>query len=753
MPVTFAAAHAATSSASQGEVVIETVTVTAEKHSQNLQDVAGSVLALSGADLMKESRLDLDTVLQQVPNVLVEGGPSGFLVSMRGVSEDQNPTTTDAPVTIFRDGVVDTSSFDAQAGFYDISRVEVLRGPQGTLYGHNAIGGAVNIISNDPILGETSGGITAEVGSYGLLHADGFANIALTDDLAARVAVSSLSHDGYMSDGANDADIKAGRLKLLYAPNKDLSVLLGAEYTRLGGAGNGDTVFTANGDLQSNPWKSGYIPFPPPCGFGPFPPCTVQPYPNDSFFRDTIEKYYARIDYDMGFGKLTLIPAFSKDRINESDYVTGLDNVFFITDQNESLEARLASRDGARISWILGLYVSDARDSTTIDSSTFAYSPPVTVATTLGASELDTTKFLDEAVFGQVTIPITERFKLTVGLRETLDKKHFDEHQTTLPPGGPQTIVPVQIVSADSSHFDYKVNAKYELSHTSMVYAQVETGYRGAGYANHSLKCVGAPPCTGSYIGKGESAGGSLTSTGQSTAGSRPYYEPEKLTEYEIGTKNRFFDGDLQLNGDAYFYDYSSYQASASSTTAPIFTITDTAKATVYGVELESALVLSDSDLFSVNAAYTHSTFGDFTDPANTAAYKGRPLSHAPEWTFGPSYEHVFQFPNGGRLTAEVDSKYTSSYYVIYTASNPSAAQPPWTNAAAIKRAGTQEAYWRTNLSLSYQSGGNVPWTLTAYARNLENVAVKDFWVGPPPYGYAFIEAPRTFGVIWSTKF
>ena len=197
----------------QGQTLTDIV-VTAAKTENTLQKTGISVTTVDGLKLRETGVSSTDQALRDVPNVVVQGAARGFVVAMRGVGSDLPPGVGESAVSTNFDGIYNFRAESGTLGFYDMNRIEVLRGPQGTLYGRNATGGVVNVISNDPVLGKYEGYGTVDVGNYDQLRVEGAANAPIGENVAARVSFASINRDGYLSNGTNDAVGSGMRAKL-----------------------------------------------------------------------------------------------------------------------------------------------------------------------------------------------------------------------------------------------------------------------------------------------------------------------------------------------------------------------------------------------------------------------------------------------------------------------------------------------------------------------------------------------------------
>ncbi len=199
---------------------LEEIVITAERREESIQKTSISISTVSGDDITEQGLTNVEQILKNVPAVIIVGTARGAAVAIRGLGFDLPPQVGESATSMNFDGVYNFRSESGTYGYFDLSRVEVLRGPQGTLYGRNATGGVVNVISNSPSREFEAKG-TLELGNYNLLRAEGAVNVPITDNLAARAAYVAINRDGFLSNGQNDAVGQAGRLKTLYKPNDD----------------------------------------------------------------------------------------------------------------------------------------------------------------------------------------------------------------------------------------------------------------------------------------------------------------------------------------------------------------------------------------------------------------------------------------------------------------------------------------------------------------------------------------------------
>ena len=672
---------------------LDTVTVTAEKVESSAQDVAASLAVVDATSLERLAQITADDALRNVTGVEVQGAARGATVAVRGIGSDLPPGAGESSVSTNFDGVYSIRAEAAMLGFYDLDRIEVLRGPQGTLYGRNATAGVVNVISADPVIGETGGRFTVGAGSDSLYHGDAAFNFSLSDTVAVRGAIAAIQRDGYLSNGQDDADHYGGRLKLLVEPNDDFRLLLGTEFTHLGGLSQG-AVPTAN-FLAGNPYEA------------TDPTFEGQDY--DGY------KVYAKVDVGIGPGILTFIPAYQDGSGTLRGFFGGRGT--FGEDpkiiEQTSAELRYASRPESDIQWVVGAYYYDYEQGNTSRDLT---QDPVTGGFVIGANEgFNTNTGESTAFFGQLTVPLTDQFRLTGGVRQTEDERTAESlffppppppGAPPPPPGAPPPPPPAPVGGVVTGDFtDWKIGAEWDLSDDSLLYATVATGFRPGGF-------------------------NSFNSTN---------FGPEELISYEVGSKNVFADGAMQFNATAFYYDYQDYQVVNFfiGPTGPNLVFLN-ADATNWGIEADFLGNLTDNDTVNVSVAYLDSEItSDLllnpVDPFTPENFRGERLPHSPEWTIKGGYEHVFNLANGSTLTPRIDVRYVSEQFVAPN-NSPGA---------------TQDAYTTGDLSLTWSSAEDDGFSVTGYVKNFADEAVlRSFFVG-----FVQVSPPQTYGVTVSKKF
>jgi iron complex outermembrane receptor protein len=714
---------------------LEEVIVTAERRVSDVQKTADSITVRTGDELVTEGKYQLSQILEDIPGVA--GGAS------INTSLSSNTAGTDAPsagITIrgipsnvggggqvvsvapaaayYSDGV-----YEGIGGNYDIDRVEVVRGPVGTLYGRSATSGLVAVHTADPLLDTIGGNALLEYGSYALEHYAAALSVPLVDDvLAVRVSGNRFQRNGYLSPEQGEISNSDGKVKVLFKPNEGFSLLLGAalEDNSINGGG-------ANLGI-----KAGY-------------PNTIQyqlagPAPGGNQAR----QYWAEMNWNLGVGTLTYEPAY---RTFDESFVVGslpsgalsLDQTGAITkDHFLTHELRLASNPGSKITWQVGtLYFSN--DQTAHDAVNVTAPPPLVGSGFNSVFPVKDTE--DLAAFAEATIPLAESWRVTAGLRYDYSRILQSEDYTAYAPailGIPPTVAN-GVFNLGFHNTTYKIRLEHDLTAQSLLYASVSTAFSPGDQVLGTVPntSAGAPP-------------------GAVNVATFPI-APEVLTAYELGSKNRFLDNKLQVNGALYYYHYGAYQLDNVSIAppgqppefAPLGIPVE-----VFGGELETLYQVTAHDILGLNLGYSNAyfvqrattNFGDVSPPLPATTWFSRNgLPNVIPFTANLSYRHIIVLPGSSTLSLHGDVRYLSAH----DAGNLPSADVPLGYYPYIRQDGAEvgdiDAMWAMkspNLSM------------TAYVRNVGNNQYKTS--AAPGAGVGFLATeydPRTLGVVVNWRF
>jgi iron complex outermembrane receptor protein len=616
---------------SLGEII-----VTAQRRSENIQKVPISVVAASGADLVRRqiiepSQLQFLSPSLQFTSYSQSPGANNF--SVRGVGNLNFLHSIEPSVLSVVDDVPMARAQMALMDFMDVDRVEVLNGPQGTLFGRNASAGLINVVSKRPVLGEVQAEARLEYASLNNPNnadtwlAQGVLNLPLGRTAALRLNYSYSDQDSLVVPAPNapGADSRkrehSFKGKFLWEPGDKLKVYIAGDYVRERGLGGGATAVRVltPGSPEADPGT--------PVG----PRNTLQTLSNAFDAGYKIYGGQMNVDYEVSDAtSISNIVAWRKYTAflegADTPAVAYLYNPTQFNFRQLSEELRLVSRIGSDFSFQAGLYYLLGHfDRDTLALGTLNQPVPPPFTTLLGSRDISNERVESFAGYGQGTYTLG-KFSLTAGGRLTHDRTRFSGSDTTLPYAtGP--LVPDRVVALRSSRtkLSWRFNAQYQLTPDVMLYGTVARGYKGDGY---NLTLSGGAPVA-----------------------------PETSTMYEAGLKSRLFDRRMTFNLIGFIEDFSGFQSQAVDPNAnPAFALTrvlNAASLKAKGFEAQVGLAVSDGLSLQANAAYVHARYGNFPNspcyPGQTAAQgcvngtydiTGFSLPNAPDWTFDLSADY-----------------------------------------------------------------------------------------------------------------
>lgn len=661
---------------------IEQIVVTATKTRTLLQKTPAAVTALSGVTLTQKGLTTLRDVQADVPSARFQLEGNSVQVFLRGVGSNLDFGNIDQLVGFNVNGVYIPRE-GTSAPLFDVATLEALPGPQGTLYGRGSLGGTVNLTTNRPT--QTLGGSALlEVGNYGLVHFTGVENLPVSPDLAVRLGVDEVRHDGYITDGSDSQQDFSGRISALYTPTQDVTLFTWLDgVDRTGSPPNlvnkgfnpVTGMYDENAFLNSDPWnnsRTGPLEI-----FAPF----GQPKPEPQIYHNYIAG--AQLDYNLNGITITEIPSYFYLDNNDRYFLGDIDShkEDYYSEYTEELRA---SGTLGPVKFIGGLYFYNQHGRSYYFLDPFqVYDSDITHNVKQG-----------EAVFGQATYSATDRLRLIGGARVSFDQRNAAGFSEV----GPSDYT----FNHDYHNIDYKVGAEYDVTSKIMAYATAQTSYT-PGTFNEA-------PSTPTFTNA---------------------VKPSYLTAFSAGIKTRFFADTLQVNDEVFYYLYRDLQIQAYDQNAVFNPIINATKTTIPGDQLDVIYKPDFYDQFNFNLAYNHDRFDSFTIPSNHVSYDGYQPPYASDWTVAAGLQHDFPFANAGYLRARVDTRFESSYYADF-----------------VHHPGTrQDGYDKTDLTLTYFSESG-KWTLAAWVKNISNVAViaATAFGGIPGPATAYLEDPRTFG-------
>jgi iron complex outermembrane receptor protein len=623
--------------------VLEEVVVTAQKRQESLQDVPISVTAFTGKDIEQlgfNSTIDLAAF---TPGMTIgqNTGEGDFpFISLRGVTLRDFADTNESPVAVYLDEFYKANLMGLDQQIFDIQRVEVLRGPQGTLYGRNATGGLIHYVTRKPTQTfEGYGRFT--VGEYDQYKFEGAVGGPMIDTLAGRLSVLYHKHSGYTenifpgnSDG-NALDAISVRGQLLYTPIEDLSVsVLLQRSANDNDAGNmfpsvPVTEDPVTGLAVPNPGGPGYM------GYIEATPNNPRDTNSDRDIYLRTEQYTAigHVEWNVNDIQIVSVTGYektTKDSTADSDgtpFARGTE--YHPNGEQISQELRISGETG-RIKWLGGFYYIDYD----VDGYQSRCSPGT--CDTQRAPVIYSLKTSSWALFGNVDFQLMSRLSLTTGVRYTEeDKKYFLDNQDFGFIFSEATVD--GLATRNDNNVSFNVRLNWTPADDLLVYGGVSRGYK-AGTFN-----VGFTPISFDAIP----------------------VKPEKLTSYEGGIKSTLMEEKLRVNGAVYYYDYKNSQAFQFDGQ----TLSSTAfnrDAEVYGAELEVAASLTDNFDMLFNVSYLDATLKDVERPG--PFFTGLPpvdtvMPLAPKWNLSALARYTWSVPWGGHMALQGSVTYNSKQY------------------------------------------------------------------------------------------
>ncbi len=740
---------------------IEEIIVTATRREESLLDAPLSVTAISGDELQRQGVLDTLGLGAIVPNLTIgtEGARDATYIAIRGVSQNERRNTDDATTPFFIDGATVPRMSGVAAYFYDVERIEVLRGPQGTLYGRNSTTGVVNLITRKPNFDDYGGDIEVGVGNFSSYHATGALNAPLSDNFAARFAFTYARRDGYFENGPlvddnSDADDLGVRAHLLWDFGDATSLLLTADHYNKQGVGNNSLGVPCPSDVTCHiglglTSSEGDISLIPQAFRG-----------NAQGFRDNSDTNF-KLELNHSFQSFDLTALISS-REHERDYNTGsafgeslngvpADGGVRETTKSESLsaEVRLTSNTDGRFQWIAGLYALDEEINGDFKFQPAVVGPgfgPPNIGNHLSVNFVDRDLTIEsQAIFGNISYDLSDVVTFRMGVRYTDDEK--DKGGIASDPSAGsyfrvgitetgQTFGPpyrAQVANPAWNETTYDVGLDFAVSDDSMFYAKYSTGYKAGGF-NRGSAGPGSNPRAGVFM--------------------LDIYEPETVAAFEVGYKGSLLDGRGTLGIAAFLNNYASKVESVVRIIngIPTNTAVNATNVDILGLEVESSMLYGDSGgRFDFSLGLLDAEYGSFPnlpDPilggGAVIDVSGETVLNAPERSASISWIPVVWSAMNGELTPRLQVAHKSKYKTR-----------PHGLLVDI-----QDAYTITNLSLYWESM-NSGWYGEVYVRNLGDEIIQSAsgcgspatTAGPGIACTKMFQAPRTAGVLFGYRF
>ena len=748
--------------------VLEEVIVTAQKREESMQDIGVSVTAFSG-DMVRQLGLTNSTdIAAQTPGLNI-GTPVGEgnnpSITLRGVGLNDFNDNNEGPVALYKDEVYLGNMAGQTFQLFDVERIEVLRGPQGTLYGRNATGGLVHYISKMPT-DELDLALDLTVADENQVKFAGAVGGPLGESVQARVAVATNQHDGYVTnrigEDTNEADSLAFRGLLNWDITDSASLLLNVHWGESDALAPGYQHEATIPDLGGvDLW--GYA----DTDGDPF----AGDYDRTGPLNIETMGYSATLNWTIGGVELVSITAFEEvDKLHQEDTDMGPTVAIvptFAADYEQFTQEIRLSGGTDRVSWVGGVYYYDSDVDGAYDLQVnyfggflnFLNSLPESEGGFDGGLDLVGAPFVDDelltfvdydvnygqetqswAVFGQLDFALTDTLGLTAGLRYTKEEKDYVYTNTVGPSGGvlndffqvvgvidPTTqlvfdysiggadVIAGNTNTIDNDNVSGKLGLQWDVSDRAMIFASYSRGFKSGGF-NAGFMDIDMQ-------------------VARDVFGVNVQYNEETLDSFELGFKSEFADGRVRLNATGFFYDYTDFQALTFFGISQFIVNTD---AEVTGAEIE--LVTAPTDGLQINLGLSIlDTSVDEVRNLNTGELlTGNQMVLAPELSFNGLARYVWD-AFGGALSVQADFSFQDDHF--FDVVNQDIAR--------------QDSYTVWNARVAYAFGQEQNWELALWGKNLGDEAYRVYtfdFTGPGGFNQQFFAPPQWFGATLSYR-
>ena len=757
------------------------IIVTATKRSESALKVPEALTVLRGDDLKTRGVNSLSDLQYLAPNVNIATGRDGVTVAIRGVVTTDTSSKGEQDIAFSVDGAYVGRGNARGAAFFDVDRIEVLRGPQGTLYGRSSTGGAINVITKAPIIGETSGYLKAEIANYNARRAEGAINLPLGDTLALRISGNFNNRDGYSrpiaysptfngtvysfpassAKARNDQSDVTGRFSLLFKPSDAATLRLTAAIGHQGGVGSApalETQLKAANDTGDRALQ-------------------ILANPVPAFLDNDFRNFDGSLNLKFGGAQLDLLGSYQhldyaqqgttvQDVGANGGYAISKTFAFgasfgpafnFFLQRNlvktTQFEARISNTDSGVFDYVVGANYFNERAGERGQSWNALISNPLAQATyVFQAGPVNVTTHRGYAAFGQGTWHATDQIAVIAGVRYT----HNEVKRAgtfALPYNFPAGFPPPSFHDATGAICTYpndcignpnnggasdnkvtwRVGVNYQVDPVNMFYLAVATGFKGGGFNDYD-------PTTGA-IGQ---------------------YVAASLTAYEAGYKGRPLPG-LTFSSSLFYYAFSKDQVNSFAVfpggQQGLFTLATPTE--IYGWENEASYQVASQTTLNASVTFLHSRFVNFLAgsgaPSGTGiSFAGQPKDQSP--TFGATLgiNHAIDLGDNAKLRLNGSIKYSGSYLLS-----------DFANAVRYR----QHSFTRSNASIGYEAADG-RYAIQLFVENIENKvqrtsapagyrgpyggdagAVAAFSQAKPNNISFYTSPPRFYGVRLSTKF
>lgn len=684
-----------------------------------------ALTAVSG-DSLRNSGVSNPTALGDlVPNLSITRG-NGLQITIRGVTSSDGSEKGDPSAAFLLDGVYIARPQVQETSFFDIARIEVLRGPQGTLYGRNTTAGVVNVISNRPVESFEAAANVA-YGAFNTKQADAMVNIPVSESFALRAAASFDGRDSYLYPSPGERfsfdpfkKNASARVQGLFTISPDINFLVKADYSSLKGnplqsvrgIGFFNVTVPRNPVPLSESTRSlstvGYL--------------TQQ----QGAMNNTTSGLSGELNWNLGPVSMTYLGSFRDFKRDEA--ITTLlggpvASQFNGTYRQNSQELRFATNDKGAFQGQAGVYYF--KEKSDINFMLFNALPGVPFYGFPQDPVINETY----AVFGQGTYKLNPVMRLTLGARYSHDDKSriggTVKQQTAVFNPATDTEL-LNAAQTTSSKVTYRAGLEYDLNERTLAYGTFSTGYKAGGFNDG---------CAAGAVING-------VACNQPRPANVLYYAPETLNSYEVGLKTRLANNKVRINTSAFYYDYKNLQLSQLVVLngGPSAQTSNAGKAKVQGVEVEAIVAPAPGHRLDASYAFLDAHYTEYFPLAASSvaadrslSYAGRPLDRSPRNVVSAGYTYTHPL-DAGNIVFGIRSRWSSSY-VLTAFGTPAQYQ--------------QGAASATDVTLTYNAPGKA-WYVQGYGKNLED---KVRITGTDSRANFTLSDPRTYGVRAGMRF
>ena len=706
----------------QESVVLEEIVVTAQRREESIQDVPVTINAVSGESLKAGAINNTYDLQARIPGFVSTPVASFNFTYLRGVGTDQQTVGLEPAVATHIDGVYLPRVASGFQELYDVDRVEIVKGPQGTLFGRNATGGIIHVISNRPD-NELGGYVDATVGNFEKRRIEAALNVPLADEqVALRVAAvyhedEGFSENEFLGTEEDNTDFFGARAQLSFNINDRVDLrFFGDVAQNDGGRGAASHPSNPLGDNLALGIPGGEI--------NPDPRINRRDAPAITEISDW--GFGAELNWEFEDVRLTSITSY-RELENSSNVDFDLTSLNFSgfsdpfeKSENWMQEIQLASTNDSNFQWVLGLFLfsEDVEQDYRFPFATSVFGgnplgPPVAQGGLYdaGTSDLSVVETRAQAIFGQGTYSFNDHWRATFGVRFSREERSIDYQVLLLDIPTPATALDLindqpalgAAFITDSQEEDWdavtpKLGIEYTPSNNVLWFASATRGFKSGGY-------------NGILFG---------------AATELEAVDPEFLWSYEAGVKSTLADGRMRLNVSVFYYDYTDIQLNIltdeQSMTRGFANVRNAGDATITGIELEWHYAITSNFEISALLATLDSELDDLiaADPndATSTNQTGNPLPNSPDFTGSLGGQYTWDFSNNSTLSARVDySTRDRRYHSVFR---------DFFNSSA--------SYDMINARVAYTSvNGN--WSLGIYGRNLADEEIESFGFRAPFFG------------------